>query len=362
MKVVLSVSTSPDPLQSAKLAGLRYVTADSPGFVRRRSGRGFVYLTTRGEILRDPNELRRIKALVIPPAWANVWICPCSNGHLQALGIDAKGRKQYRYHEAYREIRDATKFSRMAAFGAALPAVRARIDEDLKLRGLPRQKVMATVVHLLEKISVRIGNAEYVRANESYGITTLRDEHVAVNGSTMHFRFRGKSGKDHDIKITDRRLARIVASCQDLPGQELFQYIDEGEQCAICSDDVNSYLKEVTGEPFTAKDFRTWNGSKEALHALYETGPASSPTDAKKKVVQAVKRVAGTLRNTPATCRKYYIHPAILDAYDRATLFDAVTKATPEPEPYGLVREEVAMLTIIEHYTPAIAQKAARAA
>jgi DNA topoisomerase-1 len=344
--------SSPDPLQSARLAGLRYVTSDSPGFSRRRNGRGFVYLTTRGEILRDPNELRRIRSLVIPPAWSNVWICPSTNGHLQALGLDAKGRKQYLYHEAYREVRDATKFSRMAAFGAALPTIRARVDEHLQLRGLPRLKVIATVVHLLEKISVRVGNAAYVRANDSFGITTLRDEHVAVNGHTMHFRFRGKSGKDHDIRITDRRLSRIVASCQDLPGQELFQYIDEGEQCAICSDDVNCYLKEVSGECFTAKDFRTWNGSREALNALYEAGPAGSATEAKRKVTQAVKQVAGTLRNTTATCRKYYIHPAILDAYDRMTLFDAVEKAKPEPGPYGLVREEVAMLEIVSDTAP----------
>jgi DNA topoisomerase-1 len=361
-RVQLLITNSPDPLESAKLAGLRYVSADSPGIARRRNGRGFVYITSRGELLRDARELQRIKSLVIPPAWSNVWICSCVNGHLQALGIDAKGRKQYLYHAAYREIRDATKFNRMAAFGETLPVIRARVDEDLKLRGLPRQKVVATVVHLLEKISVRIGNAEYVRANDSFGITTLRDEHVKVDGNTMRFRFRGKSGKDHDIRITDRRLAKIVALCQDLPGQELFQYIDGGEQVAICSDDVNCYLKEVTGEAFTAKDFRTWNGSKEALNALYEAGPAGSPTELKRKVAQAVKCVSATLRNTAATCRKYYIHPAVLDAYDRNTLFDAVEKASAGPEPYGLVKEEMAMLKIIATYSPAIGKEKARAA
>jgi DNA topoisomerase-1 len=342
-----------NPVESALVAGLRYITADRPGLTRRRNGRGWVYLNARRELIRNPTELQRIKALVIPPAWSDVWICPCADGHLQALGIDSKGRKQYLYHVEYRDIRDATKFSRMQVFGEKLPLIRAGVDKDLGLPGLPRRKVLATVVRLLERVSARIGNVAYARDNDSFGITTLRDKHVAINGHTMRFRFKGKSGKDHDIKYTDPRLARIVALCQDLPGQELFQCVEKGcEPSVICSEDVNAYVRDLSGETFTAKDFRTWNGTKEAIHALYESGPPESAADAKRKTVQAVKQVAGTLRNTAATCKKYYIHPAVIEAFETSTLFPIIDKAKPGPEPHGLQHEEVALLKIIAGYSP----------
>jgi DNA topoisomerase I len=351
-----------DPVESALVAGLRYVTADRPGLSRRRSGRGWVYLNTRRELIRNPSELQRIKSLVIPPAWADVWICPSSDGHLQALGIDAKGRKQYLYHSQYRDIRDATKFSRMEVFGEKLPLIRAGVDEDLSLHGLPRRKVLATVVRLLERVSARIGNVAYARDNDSFGITTLRDKHVAVNGHTMRFRFKGKSGKDHDIKYTDRRLARIVALCQDLPGQELFQCVEKDcEPSVICSEDVNAYVRDLSGETFTAKDFRTWNGTKEAIRSLYEAGPAENETDSKRKIVQAVKQVAGTLRNTPATCKKYYIHPAVIEAFETSTLFAIIDKAKPGRRPHGLERDEVALLKIIANYSPSSQQNRRKA-
>jgi DNA topoisomerase-1 len=291
--------------------------------------------------------------LVIPPAWSNVWICATAQGHIQAVGFDQRGRKQYRYHPLYRSVRDATKFTRMVAFGMALPKIRARVEHDLKLSGMPRDKVLATVVWLLEQTCIRVGNEEYRKQNESFGLTTLRNGHVKLEGSTMQFNFKGKSGHVHKVKVTDRRLARIVRDCQCIPGHELFQYLgDDGEAYKITSEDVNSYLREIAREDFTAKDFRTWNGTAEGTKILESLGPAESETAAKKNIVDAVKQTAERLGNRPATCRKYYIHPAILDAYTTGTLFEVLRVAEPQADPHGLSREEVAMMQLIAAHRP----------
>jgi DNA topoisomerase I len=309
-------ATIVDPIESAKAAGLRYVSDDTPGIRRERQGDTFRYLDTKGRKIDDEKELQRIKSLSIPPAWTDVWICPKPNGHIQATGRDAKGRKQYRYHPRWRATRDETKYGRVIAFGRALPQIRARVDQDLRRRDLTREKVLATVVRLLETTLIRVGNREYVRSNKSYGLTTMRDKHVIVDDAKVTFQFRGKSGKRHAIRLNDRRLARIVKRCRDLPGYQLFQYIDErGEQQTIGSADVNDYLREITGQEFTAKDFRTWAGTVLAAMALREFAPHGSPTEAKRNVVRAIEHVAERLGNTPSICRKCYVHPAVLDAY-----------------------------------------------
>jgi DNA topoisomerase I len=313
----LTVAVFVDPVESAKAAGLRYVTDDIPGIRRRRCGpNGFCYVDPQGKTVKDPKELERIRKLAIPPAWTDVWICPRPNGHLQATGRDARGRKQYRYHTNWREVRDETKFGRMIAFGEALPKIRERVESDLSLRGLTREKVLAAVVKLLETTLIRVGNKEYARQNNSFGLTTLKDGHVDIEGSRLRFEFRGKSGKDHQVEIQDRRLARIVKQCRDLPGQKLFQYLDdEGERQSVSSEDVNSYLKETTGEDFTAKDFRTWGGTVLALSALLEIGCLDDEKAANKAVVEVVKRVSADLGNRPAICRKFYVHPAVIDSF-----------------------------------------------
>ena len=323
-----------DPVLSARLAGLRYVMDSKPGIRRQRRGKGFSYLDPAGQPLRDPRERRRIAALAIPPAWTQVWICPLANGHLQATGRDARGRKQYRYHPDWRAVRDETKFGRMVAFGETLPRLRARLESDLALPGLPREKVLAAVVKLLETTLIRVGNEEYARENDSFGLTTMRSRHVDIAGATVRFHFRGKSGKEHDVAIADRRLARVVRACRELPGHELFQYVDEsGERQGVSSDDVNEYLRAVTGEDFTAKDFRTWGGTVLALAALRvcgagcsageaklaerqpKAGQSSREREANRAIVEAVKRVADQLGNRPAICRKYYVHPAVIAAF-----------------------------------------------
>ena len=333
-----------DPVAAARVGGLRYVSDRRPGIRRRRAGAGFVYLDARGRPVRNAAVLRRIRALVIPPAWQDVWICPLANGHLQATGRDARGRKQFRYHARWRQVRDETKYARMIAFAAALPRIRTRVQEDLARPGLPREKVLATVVRLLESTFIRVGNAEYARDNESYGLTTLRDRHVRVDGPQLHFRFRGKSGKEQTVRISDRRLARIVRRCRDLPGQDLFQYIgDDGVQRAVGSSDVNAYLREIAGEDFTAKDFRTWAGTVLAALALQACARADSPALAKRHIVQAIQETAKQLGNTPAVCRKCYVHPAVLEAYlDGVTL----TPASGAP-PTGLHPEEAAVLVLL---------------
>jgi DNA topoisomerase-1 len=314
--------TKADPVKSAEATGLRYVDDRAiPGIQRQRTKKGFRYIDPDGKPIRDQAEIQRIESLGIPPAWEQVWICPLANGHIQATGRDAKGRKQYRYHAQWRQLRDQTKFTRMIAFSEVLPQVRERIEHDLSLPGLPREKVLATVVRLMELTRIRVGNEEYAKTNKSFGLTTLRDRHVDVSGATIRFKFRGKSGVEHDIEVSDRRLARIVKRCQDIPGQELFQYLDDdGQRQSISSEDVNNYLREVTGQDFTAKDFRTWAGTVLAAIELHAVGGCETATATKKAVVQAIKTVAEYLGNRPATCRKYYVHPAILSAYEEGVL------------------------------------------
>ncbi len=337
-----------DPQESARIAGLRYVLAEGPGIARKRAGKGFYYLAPDGKAIRDPEELTRIRSLVIPPAWSNVWICPLKHGHLQAVGRDARGRKQYRYHPAYRFVRDQTKFERMLAFGDALPGIRKRVSEDLQLPGMPKHKVLATLLKLLEVTRIRIGNEEYATTNESYGLTTMREDHVEVSGYKLRFQFRGKSGLEHKIEVADRRLAKVVRDCQCIPGEELFHYIDpDGQICKIYSEDVNNYLREITGQEFTAKDFRTWGGTGQAASELETIGPSTSETDAKKNVVAAIKAVAAKLGNKPSTCRKYYVHPVVLDAYTDGSLFDFMKKATGSDSPFGLRREEECVLDLV---------------
>lgn len=305
-----------DPVESAKAAGLRYVSDESPGIRRKRSGKGFTYLDTEGRTISDQTVLDRIQSLAIPPAWTDVWICPSPQGHIQATARDAKGRKQYRYHPRWREVRDETKYSRMLEFARALPKIRRRVKADLKLPEMPREKILATIVRLLETTFIRVGNEEYARTNNSFGLTTMRTRHVDVSGSTLKFRFRGKSGKNHSITLTDPKVAKIVKRCQDLPGQELFQYLDEtGETQTINSADVNQYLREIARQDFTAKDFRTWAGTILAACALMEFQESESEAQAKKNIVTAIQEVAAHLGNTPAVCRKCYVHPAILEAY-----------------------------------------------
>ena len=305
-----------DPAEAAPAAGLRYVNDAALGIRRKRSGRGFRYTDPNGEKITDRATLGRIKSLGIPPAWEDVWICPRPNGHIQATGRDARGRKQYLYHPRWREARDETKFARLAIFGASLPRIRKRTTVDLTQPGLPQEKVLATVVQLLDLTLIRIGNEEYARANESYGLTTMRQSQVEVNGAQIQFEFQGKSGKQHTVAVRDPRLARIIRRCEELPGYELFQYVDEaGERHSVESSDVNGYLQEITGQHFTAKDFRTWGGTVIAARALRELGGAETETEAKKNIVEAVKRAARELGNTPAVCRRAYIHPAVLNAY-----------------------------------------------
>jgi DNA topoisomerase-1 len=311
-----SIEIKVDPVVSAKAVGLRYVTDAKPGFTRRPRGKSFLYGGLDGKPIRDPDELARIKSLAIPPAWTDVWICPRADGHLQATGRDARRRKQYRYHPLWRMVRDESKYGRMMAFAAALPAIRKRTDADLSRPGLPREKVLAAVVRLLETTLIRVGNEEYARANRSFGLTTMRDRHVRVGRKGVRFEFRGKSGIKHEIDLSDPRLARVVGKCRDLPGQELFQYIDEdGSPRRIDSEDVNSYIQQVSGLEFTAKDFRTWAGTVLASLALREFEAFDSQTQAKKNIVRAIEHVAERLGNTPTVCRKCYVHPELIEAY-----------------------------------------------
>ena len=323
-------SVAPDPVTAAESAGLHYVTDDRPGITRQMGALGFRYYRPDGRPLKRPADLKRIRSLAVPPAWKDVWICPDPRGHLQATGRDARGRKQYRYHPQWRAHRDTDKFDRLEAFAAVLPAIRVRTAADLAKSGLPREKVLATVVQLLERSLIRVGNDEYAKSNKSFGLTTLRDQHVEVKGSTLRFEFRGKSGKRHSVGINDRRLARIVKQCRDLPGQELFQYVDEdGHTQDVNSADVNTYLREITGADITAKDFRTWFGTVLAARALRECRHADTMAASKRNVLRAIEAVAGVLGNTPAVCRKSYIHPAILDCYADRSMTAKLSRALP---------------------------------
>lgn len=344
-----------DPKETVRAAGLRYVHDAAPGIHRKRSGRAFSYTSPDGEKITDRATLDRIKSLGIPPAWESVWICPKPNGHIQATGRDARGRKQYLYHPQWREARDETKFARLALFGASLPHIRKRTTADLAQPGLTQEKVLATVIQLLDLTLIRIGNEEYARANESYGLTTMRQSQVEVNGSKIQFEFQGKSDKRHTVAVRDPRLARIIRRCEELPGYELFQYVDEaGERHSVESSDVNQYLREITGQHFTAKDFRTWGGTVIAARALREPGPAETETEAKKNIVEAVKIAAHELGNTPAVCRRAYIHPAILNAYLEGRLLplkddDAASAAMNEAPggPQWLRPDEEALLEML---------------
>jgi DNA topoisomerase-1 len=311
----------------ARAAGLRYVSDAAPGIVRQRRGKAFHYRDADGGPVRARRTLGRIRALVIPPAWRDVWICGADDGHLQATGRDARHRKQYVYHRRWREVRDETKYGRLIPFAAALPRIRRRVVRDLARPALPRAKVLATVVRLLETTRVRIGNEEYARENESFGLTTLRERQVRVHGSKLRFRFRGKSGVEHAIELDDRQLAGIVRRMQDLPGEELFRYVDDdGENRRIESADVNAYLQETSGEDFTSKDFRTWAGTVLAARALHALGPCSTQAEGRRNIGQAIAAVAGALGNTKAVCRKCYIHPEILESYLEGELGDCMQR------------------------------------
>lgn len=341
-----------DPVAAAEEAGLRYVSDEQLGYTRKLRGKKFVYFDTEGKEIRDEARILRINRLAIPPAYTDVWICPSANGHLQATGRDDRGRKQYRYHERWRETRDENKYERMIIFGQLLSKIRRRIDRDMQLPGLPREKVLATVVHLLERTFIRVGNEEYAKENNSFGLTTMRNRHVEVKGTTLRFHFRGKSGVQHDIPIEDRRAAKIVKKLQDLPGQEIFQYLDEEQQLhRVTSDDVNSYLREITGEDFTAKDFRTWAGTVLAAIALQQQDAFENKSQAKKNVKDAITAVSKILGNTPAVCRKCYVHPAVLATYLDGNLIEGLKTRTEKTleESLGKLRsEEAAVLTFLQ--------------
>jgi DNA topoisomerase-1 len=330
-KKIADLEIVTDPVEAAEEAGLRYVSDDRPGFTRKVQGDDFEYFDTSGKLITEEKKLLRIKRLAIPPAYTDVWICPTANGHIQATGRDARGRKQYRYHEKWREARDETKYGRMLIFGAALPKIRERVEADLALSGLPKNKVLATIVSIMERTFIRVGNEEYVRQNKSYGLTTMRNRHVDVKGSKVRFKFRGKSGVEQDATVHDRRLARIVKKLQDLPGQELFGYLDDdGSVQDVTSQDVNAYLREITGEDFSAKDFRTWAGTVLAAVALNALGAFESSKEAKQNIKHAITAVSKILGNTPAVCRKCYVHPAVLETYLSGNMIEGLRRKTEQ--------------------------------
>jgi DNA topoisomerase-1 len=337
---------------SARMAGLRYVTDSAPGIGRTQRGPSFTYVGPDGKKVRDPKVLARIRSLVIPPAWKDVWVCTDSDGHLQASGRDARRRKQYRYHPRWREVRDQDKYENLVRFAQALPRIRRRVATHLRRAGLPREKVLAAVVKLLETTLVRVGNDEYARNNNSFGLTTMRDRHARVARSSVRFAFKGKSGVDHHIEVHDPRLARIVGKCQDLPGQELFQYVDErGEVHDVGSADINEYLRQISGQDFTAKDFRTWAGTALAAQALQEFEDFDTQAAAKRNITHAIERVAQRLGNTKAVCRKCYIHPAVIDAYMDRSLVATLKERTEIELRQSLSRmpaEEAAVLALLQ--------------
>jgi DNA topoisomerase-1 len=340
-----------DPRDAAEWAGLKYVSDIRPGIRRKKTGAGFTYTRADGSRLTEPEVLKRIKTLAIPPAWTDVWICPFPNGHVQATGRDAKGRKQYRYHARFREVRESTKYEHVVAFANALPSIREKVREHMGLSGLPREKVLATVVHLLETTLIRVGNDDYARQNNSYGLTTLKNRHVALNGSEVRFRFTGKSGKQWSLRVRDRRVAKIIRACQDLPGQELLQYVDEQGSCQdVTSTDVNDYLKEITGKDITAKDFRTWAGTVLAAMALAEVESFENAAQAKRNLRNAIEKVSARLGNTPTICRRCYIHPDVMSSYMDGSLVLQI-KSQAENELRGgvgnLKPEEAAVLALL---------------
>ncbi|MCB8985722.1 MAG: DNA topoisomerase IB [Ardenticatenaceae bacterium] len=341
----LDVDLRPDPEAVAQAADLHYVRGDEPGYCRRPWGRGFTYLDPEGHHVKDPELRQRFENLVIPPAWTDVWICISPQGHIQATGRDAKGRKQYIYHPRWEVERNALKFSRMILFGEALPALRQQVDADLRQHKLTREKVTAVAVRLLEETLIRIGNEEYAQRNHSYGLTTLQEKHLTLSGSHIRIEFTGKHGKRQEVDVQDRRLARQVARCHELPGQELFTYLDEDDQLRqLSSTDVNTYLREHTHYDFTAKDFRTWGATVLAASILRDMPAAEEPGTRQKQVVEMVKQVAETLGNTPAVCREYYIHPAVIEAHLAGTLCQDTAVAAPVE---GLNEPETAVLQFL---------------
>jgi DNA topoisomerase I len=350
-KINADTTVLAESVEAAEDAGLRYVSDEQPGFSRQRKGEEFEYLDQKGKPIRDEQRLLRIKRLAIPPAWSDVWICPSPNGHIQATGRDARRRKQYRYHERWREIRDENKYDRLVNFGKALPKIRRRLEKDLARSGLPREKVLATIVQLLERSFIRVGNEEYARENKSFGLTTMQDRHVDVKGSKLRFRFRGKSGREHEVDVTDRRLARIVLKLQDLPGQNLFQYLDDERNVRdITSQDVNEYLRKITGEDFTAKDFRTWAGTVLAAIALRAAGEFATKKQAKVNIKNAIGAVAKVLGNTPAICRQCYIHPIVLETYLKGNPIDGLKQGTAK---------ELAQAAVLKLLQGGLSEKAA---
>src|SRR6476620_5891025 len=344
----IDLGVAADSAEVAEEAGLRYVSDEQPGYSRRAKGDDFEYFDADGKLIEDEQRVLRIKRLAIPPAWTDVWICPSPNGHIQATGRDARRRKQYRYHERWRELRDENKFGRLADFAKALPKIRRRVAQDMTLPGLPRQKILATVVWLLERTFIRVGNEEYARENKSFGLTTMRTRHVTVKGDRLRFRFRGKSGRQHEVDITDRRIAKIVSKCQDLPGQELFQYVNgEGEARDVTSQDVNDYLREITNENFTAKDFRTWAGTVLTAIALSAQGDFETKKQAKANVKTAICAVAQLLGNTPAICRKCYVYPAIVETYLSRTQIAGLEPTIKNPDKINLRTVERALVKFL---------------
>ncbi|GAC1472905.1 MAG: DNA topoisomerase IB [Candidatus Dormibacteraceae bacterium] len=340
--------TSDSAAEAAQEAGLVYASDFEPGIRRERKGKGFVYFDPHGKRVTDPETLDRITSLAIPPAWKDVWICSRPRGHLQATGRDARGRKQNRYHVRWHKIRDADKFARLLGFARALPRIRRRVTRDLSQAGLPREKVVATIVRLLEMTFARIGNEEYARQNRSFGLTTLRDRHVKIKGSTVRFLFKGKSGSEVEVGFTNRRVARVVKRCEELPGQMLFQYIDPaGNRRTVTSDDVNQYLRETSGEDYTAKDFRTWGATVLAASALREVVSFESDTEAKHNVVAAIDSVARRLGHTRAVCRRSYVHPAVIDTYMDGSL-ESVLKVVEGRTHRNLKAEEAAVIALLK--------------
>jgi DNA topoisomerase-1 len=344
---------------SADHAGLHYVTDGVPGITRRRRGKGWSFYEPDGTLISDPAVRARINSLAIPPAWTNVWICPDPDGHIQVTARDGRGRKQYRYHPSYRAMRDQSKFRRMLEFSEVLPILRERVERDLRTGELGRRQILATVVRLLDKTLIRVGNDEYARENNSYGLTTLRRKHVEVKGEQLNFTFRGKSGVEHTVSLSDRQLARIIQRCQDTPGHEIFKYIDTaGKRHPVTSDDVNEYLRKIAGREITAKDFRTWGGTMAAAVALHKMGPASSRREADRNIVRALDEVAERLGNTRTVCRKYYVHPALLEAYHlgltpRVPSLEQPRLKRRKVSETALRRDEVAVLQFLQESTSA---------
>ena len=343
-----------EPEESAKVAGLMYVRADDLQIIRKKVGRGFSYIDAKGDRIKDKIELERLKSLAIPPALTDVLLCHLPNGHLQATGRDKKKRKQYFYHSQWRKVRSQHKFNRMLLFGAYLPLIRETTSKHLLLDGLPKEKVLAAVVQLLETTLIRVGNDHYAKKNSSFGLTTLRDRHVNISGTKVKFEFRGKSGVDHEIELQDRRLAKVIGQCKEIPGYEIFKYFDEaGNKIDVDSGDVNDYLQQITQKEFTAKDFRTWAGTLLTAIELNELGEFESEKQAQKNVVQAIKNVAKQLGNRPATCRNYYVHPAIVEAYYDGSLLDLMSQTHKEKSDVNQLNpEEVVILKIIKQALP----------